>query len=259
MKNHEAVAWAEEFWRLAGRSDLFPRSLESSISWALPLALVKLSQLDLSGVRYWLKKEDIPLCWARNRSLEACLVARGGRGLIFLDSDDPPATQRLALAHELAHFLIDYLDPRQKALEHLGERIRDVLDGRRMATTEERLSGVLHGVKLGTFTHLMDRSAAGTVERLAILAAEDRADRLALEILAPRTVVLTRLEALEVQWREPAALVIAEETLVKEFGLPEVAGRSYGRMLVMSRRAPRSFKEWLQPRMVEESIADGKR
>ncbi|MFY9822776.1 MAG: ImmA/IrrE family metallo-endopeptidase [Thermoanaerobaculia bacterium] len=258
MNDREAVTWAEKFWRLAGQNEPFPRSLEASIPWALPLVLVKLPRLGLLDVRLWLEQRGIPLqCSACDRALEACLVARGGHGLIFLDGADPPDVQRFALAHEIAHFLIDYLGQRQRALERLGERILAVLDGCRPATKEERLSGVLRGVALGTFTHLMDRSAAGDVERLEVLAAEDRADRVALELLAPHRVVVDRLKALGVRWRDPSAVLTVEEFLVQEFGLPVATARSYGRLLIMSRRSPCSFQEWMRP--VEDSDADGKR
>jgi hypothetical protein len=258
VNDHEAMTWAEEFWRLAGRDEPFPRSLEPSLPWALPVILVKLPLLGLLDVRHWLEERDIPFqCSACDRDLEACLVARAGHGLVFLDAGDPPDVQRFALAHEIAHFLIDYLGQRQKALERLGERIREVLDGCRPATREERLSGVLRGVELGTFTHLMGRSAAGDVERLEVLAAEDRADRVALELLAPYRVVVDRLKALGVRWRDPSAVLTAEEILVQEFGLPVAASSSYSRLLIRSRRLPRSFQEWM--RQVEVHGANGKK
>ena len=89
----------------------------------------------------------------------------------------------------------------------------------------------------------MDRSPSGQVEHLRILDAEDRADRLALELLAPRAIVISRLQA--VQWKESFAHDQVVETLQQEFGLPGTIAHEYGRMLVMSQRPARSFKKWL--------------
>ena len=91
----------------------------------------------------------------------------------------------------------------------------------------------------------MDRSPSGQVEHLRILDAEDRADRLALELLAPRTIVLSRLQARAIPWKETSAFEQVAQTLRQEFGLPETVAHEYGRMLVMSQRPAGSFKEWL--------------
>jgi len=164
---------------------------------------------------------------------------------VILDGSDPEDERRVSLAHECSHFLVDYLHPRQKALEVLGEAGREVLDGLRSPTLEERLAGVLRGVGLGVYTHLMERSGEGEVNRLEVLDAEDRAEGIALELLAPRRAVLERLEARRIRWREDEAVGAATETLVGEFGLPPSIAREYAGSLVLSRRSTRNFREWL--------------
>jgi hypothetical protein len=165
--------------------------------------------------------------------------------LIFLDGSDHDDERRFSLAHEVAHFLCDYLEPREKALRAIGEAGRDVLDGRRPATPEERLTGILRGVKVGTYTHLMDRSTSGEVNHIQVIEAEDRADRLALELLAPRSTVLSRLKTRRVDCGQTYAFDIARETLMQEFGLPAAVAQGYGRMLVMDRSVARTFRSWL--------------
>lgn len=247
MKDHEAEARAEEFWRCAGRMEPFPRSLEATVSWALPLAIVKLPRLWLAEVHRWLAEREIDFqSPGTNRPLRACLLARGGYGLVFVDGSDPADERRLSLAHEIAHFLWDYLDPRRRALEALGERILPVLDGDRAPSIGEQVDGVLRGVALGTFQHLMERTASGSISQIAVLEAEDRADRLALELLAPRRIVVDRLMSRGMQWREPAAFAVAEALLVQDFGLPAPVAKHYGRLLVTGCRGPRSFREWLR-------------
>jgi Zn-dependent peptidase ImmA (M78 family) len=39
-------------------------------------------------------------------------MARAGHGFISLDGSDADDERRFSLAHELAHFLLDYQDPR---------------------------------------------------------------------------------------------------------------------------------------------------
>lgn len=246
MTEREIVARAKNFWRFAARIEPFPRSLEPTVAWVLPLAVVKLPKLGLFDLHDWLARRDIPFCCdISDRRLRACLLGKMGRGIIFLDGSDPEDERRFSLAHEVAHFLIDYHDPRQKALAVLGESGREVLDGERPPTLEERLTGILQHVELGTFTHLMDRLPTGDVGRIDILAAEDNADRFAIELLAPREIVITRLEEQGIQWAEEAAFKAIQKTLIQEFGLPSRTAEEYGRMVVMGRRPARSFREWL--------------
>lgn len=244
MRNWDVVELAERFWSLAGCRESFPRSLEAPLSWALPIALIKLPRLEVSSLTEWLDRQGIvPPFTVAYRCLRACLVARAGYGMIFLDGSDSEDERRFSLAHEISHFMFDYWQPREHALSVLGSGVQDVLDGRRPPTPEERLGGLLQGVSWQTFTHLMDRSPSGQVEHLCILDAEDRADRLALELLAPRATVISRLQT--IQWKESFAHDQVVETLQQEFGLPGTVAREYGRMLVMSQRPARSFKKWL--------------
>ena len=246
MTNKEVTAWAERFWLSVGHVEPFPRSLESSVAWALPLAVVKLPHLGLFNMNEWLiQKGVISRCPTQDRRLHACLFAKVGHGLVFLDGSDPDDERRFSLAHEVVHFISDYLEPRNRALALLGDAGRDVLDGRRSPTPEERLRGVLHNVELGTYTHLIERSSAGSVTSIQTLEAEDRADRLALELIAPRLTVLACLKKRQVIWRSPTALEIAQEILAHEYGLPFSVAKRYGEMLIMSRRPSRTFREWL--------------
>lgn len=246
MTDREIAQHAEKFWRRAGFTEPFPRSLESAVAWALPVTVVKLPRLELSNLNQWLAQRQVFLPFTITiRCLRACLVARAGRGVVFLDGSDPDEEQRFSLAHEIAHFMLDYLLPRQRALAVFGKEGRPVLDGIRPPTPEERLESILQGVEVGTFTHMMDRSATGDVQQIRVLEAEDRADRLALELLVPREAILGRLQDKGILWKEPSAFALASEMLKQTFGLPEAVAEDYGRMLVIARRPARSFREWL--------------
>lgn len=216
------------------------------MSWAVPLAIMKLPRLGLSELRTWLRHRGLTVGLSGpDRPLRACLIARHGRGIVVLDGTDKEDDRRFSLAHEVAHFLLDYLQPRERAVHALGPAALDILDGVRPATIQERVAGVLKGVTLNVHVHLLERSGAGDVDRLSVLDAEDSADRLALELLAPRDAVLQRLSAAAVQWRDPSALDRAVVILKGDFGLPRSAADSYARFLVSNRLAHTTFREWL--------------
>lgn len=233
MINRRVVSCADRFWRLVGKPEPFPRALESSIAWALPLAIVKLPHLGIDAVRQWLEKNRIPSDISySDRSLRALLVARAGKGIIFLDGTDPEDERRFSLAHEVAHFILDYLSPREAVLKYFGETIRDVLDGYRLPTTEERLKGVLRGIKIGSFSHLLDRSDEDAIDCVYVLLAEDNADLLALELLAPQSLVINWLSARGITWTDMAIKVVIYDILIKECGLPKRIAENYGSHII---------------------------
>jgi hypothetical protein len=61
-----------------------------------------------------------------------------------------------------------------------------VLDGKRAPTASERANAVLSHVRIGPHVHLIPRDGNDESD-CEIAAAEDRADRLGLELVAPRT------------------------------------------------------------------------
>ena len=148
--------------------------------------------------------------------------------------------QRFALAHEIAHFLVDYLEPRSKAIETLWER--DVRRSSRWpigsATIQRASKWGLEGcTPLGTVL-LISWSAAPQVLCGASRSstAEDRADRLALELLAPRSCRprdASRLLAFAGEDTD-GCVPPWHETLVHKFGLAGGGGaKSYSHMLAM--------------------------
>jgi hypothetical protein len=216
------------------------------VSWALPLAIVKLPDLRFTQLKKWLVDQRVTVALqGRDRLLHACLIARNGRGIVLLDGTDADDDRRFSLAHETAHFLLDYLKPRKDAVARLGTAGGDILDGKRLPTIDERLTGLFSGLELKAHVHLLERSADGQIERQRELEAEDRADRLALELLAPRRLVLQLLEADKVRWTDASALKLAEKALMAQFGLPVPVAVNYARFLVAGRRGSSTFREWL--------------
>ncbi len=236
----------EQFWTAAGGEEPFPRSLESALTWALPAGVFRLAGLRTERVNRWLARNDFPVRLpGPNQPLHGCLLAYAGVGTIFVDAEDSPAQQRFSLAHEAAHFMLNYLRPRQQAVSRLGRGILEVLDGLRPPTLEERIDGLLAGLTVGVHTHLCLKNVREE-SRALITGAEQCADRLALELLAPASEVWNRVGR-GVQTLEFAdAIELTTEVLVEHFGLPAdgVAG-PYARFLVRCWRGGPSVREWL--------------
>ena len=217
---------ASAFWSQAGELEPFPRNLRVAVD-ALPLTIVPIENLSVSVVLKWLRKNDLP-CQLQelDRRLFACLVARRDFGMVFLDGCDAEEEQRFSLAHELAHCLRDYWWPRARVAGCLGQAALEVLDGGRAATSEERVHALLDGTPLGYHTHLMDRENNGWLANRRVRDAEDDADRLAFELLAPAKSVASFARRSEALSRTEI-----QELLISKFGLPEVPAARYAEIL----------------------------
>lgn len=237
----KAVQWLDaecadlvrDFWSAAGHEEPFPRTLESALGFALPVTLVRLPGLHMDAARTWLRarRRDL-LLTEPSRPLHGCLVAFRGNGMIFLDASDSASEQRFSLAHEIAHFMVDYLLPRRRALATLGQGFSAVLDGERNATAGERLASIFQGISTRPHVNLMQRSVAGS-DALSVWQVEHRADRVALALLAPPELVLE----MALGDTLPARHRAAEYALVHDFGLPPIPAQRYAAELL----------QWLQP------------
>lgn len=237
---------AERFWTAAGGPESFPRRLEDSIALALPVMVARLPRLGLFSAERWLSLHSPSLRLGAptgkgDRRLRACLVADQGNGCILLDAGDPPDEQRYSLAHEAAHFILEYQQPRGATRRRLGDATLAVLDGLRPATDEERIDAALAGMSLGAHVHLMERGLHG-VERATIARAEAEADQLALQLLAPEDCALRVLPA---AGRFSERLAAGTAALVASFGLPAPIAAPYARRLVAQRDGPPGWQEWL--------------
>jgi hypothetical protein len=221
------VAAAESFWSDAGVEPTFPRAMRRAVARSQPISVVTLSALHVAKAEAWLRRQGMSIgIDVVNRPLRACLVAYAGAGFIFVDGADSEDEQRFSMAHELAHFLVDYRAPRRAAVARLGEGILDVLDGMRPARTDERVVGVLANVTLDPHIHLMGRF--GDLGRPAeIERAESQADALARELLAPWDVVSRQIAILAIAGNAPAVARL----LVERFGLPTIPAQRYAALL----------------------------
>jgi hypothetical protein len=228
------------FWELCGEVESFPRNLERSLALALPVTLVKLPKLMLHKVEGWLQRRGVAFQFSCcSRAVRGCLVAFGGEGLIFVDGSDPDDERRFTLAHEIGHFLVDYWQPRRRAESTLGHTITSVLDGARPPTVSERVHALLVQAPVGVHTSLMERDT--NADSAKVWQIEDRADKVALALLAPPEEVLSRTELAAAQFEQ--RLFSATSVLRTDFGLPCSVASSYGRsLLVLAHRG----SSWLE-------------
>jgi hypothetical protein len=204
---------AEAFWAAAGGRARFgrPVDLTRAVALTLPLGVCRMPALSTEKVAHVLHRVGtLPWTISRARPLRACLIADVGVGLVFLDCDDAPDEQLYSLAHEVAHFLAHYLEPRCRVLKALGTDMAEVLDRKREPTIAERLSAALRDVSLEPFRHAMARTPQGQTSHARTDAIEAEADLLALELLVPAGELHGRVES------DPRGLAV-------EYGIPEWA------------------------------------
>ncbi|MET4149073.1 MULTISPECIES: ImmA/IrrE family metallo-endopeptidase [unclassified Bradyrhizobium] len=205
---------AASFWALAGGRSRYgrPVDLERAVAVALPLGVVKLPRLSSGKVAEVIARIGAtPWSVAIDRPLRACLVADVGVGLVFVDGADPEDEQRFSLAHEVAHFLLHYLEPRERVMRTFGAGMIQVLDRSRAPTTGERFSSAMSGLSLEPFRHAMDRDSSGAAAHHRTESIEGEADDLAFELVAPAG---ERADLKE----------FSGESLASAFGLPTWTG-----------------------------------
>jgi hypothetical protein len=201
---------ARRFWAAAGERSSFgtPVNLERAVAKALPLAVVKLPELSTAKVAEVLSRiGTVPWTMSADRRLRACLVADVGVGLVFLDGSDPEDEQRFSLAHEVAHFVLHYLEPRHRVLRTLGTDLSEVLDRRRPPTAAERFSSAMAALALEPFRHAMARNREGTMLHTRTETMEAEADDLAIELVMPASEIRASGE-------------VISDDLVVRYGLP---------------------------------------
>ncbi|MGP0026719.1 MAG: ImmA/IrrE family metallo-endopeptidase [Streptosporangiaceae bacterium] len=224
------------FWANADEDPVFPRGLHLPVLMNLPLAIIEIDGLTLGNLDEWLHRHHLPrLGDIADRPLRGCVVAYGGIGLLFVDRSDDPEQRRQTLAHEAGHFIVDYLIPRENVAQRRPELL-DVLDGEREPTDAERFDALLADLPIGFHTHLLERDIRGGHLSEATTDVEDRAERLAFELLAPLQRVLAELS--------PTAEHEIPQLLQQRFGLPAgVATRYAGYIKRYRLRRPRTLLE----------------
>lgn len=150
----------------------------------LPLAQLTIPRLTADGIADWLKIRRLPAIVERvSGHLHGALVAYGGVGLAFIDGADESIERRFTLAHEVGHFVGEYLVERSTFQRIAGEEMLEVHDRRRSASGVERTRMALAGRPLPLRYWACTGQPAES---------EQLADRIAVELLAPTELLLAR-------------------------------------------------------------------
>jgi hypothetical protein len=213
----------DTFWG-DDRPNSFPVNVALEAVTRLPLALFEVKNLSTQTLDEWLETYGAPLhLHVSPRPLRAALIAYGGVGVIFVDSDLDEPERLVSVAHESGHFMTDYLMVRSD-VEASAPHLVEVLDGLREPTEDDFIAAVLNRLPLGVHTHLLARSDLGEYASAETERSEERATRVAWELLAPQARVEERVS----QLGNPFELT---SVLRKEFGLPVAAARAYAAFL----------------------------
>jgi Zn-dependent peptidase ImmA (M78 family) len=182
---------AKDFWKSAGRNNVFPCDISGAVNMVLPLDIISLSELSLQKIQTWLTERKVFFdLETDDRLLHGFILISRGAGFIFVNGTDIEEERRYTIAHEASHFLLDYKIPRDTAVKKLGGSIMEVMDGYREPTIQERIDGTLTSVTIKPYTHLLEKVGDGTFSKMEILNSENDADELALELLAPNSNVI---------------------------------------------------------------------
>jgi Zn-dependent peptidase ImmA (M78 family) len=230
----EPAAWLYEAAVVILGNDVgfieFPRDLETIVWRIRPIAFVPLENLSLCAVEQYLERMDAvavrPLC--ADRRLRGCIVADHGEAFVFYDPTEPSDERRFTIAHELAHYALDYALPRERAVQALGESILPILNGDQVPTHAQRIDAALSATPIGSYIWLMDRDDKGRIAQARIIEVESHADALALHLLAPANEVVRRLSRSSYGEMERERFHDdASGLLQSEFGLPLRTARAY--------------------------------
>lgn len=182
----------------------------------------------------------------QDRLLHGFLLTQHGDGIIFINGTDSEPERRFTLAHEVAHFLIEYYLPRQKAIREFGEGIIEVLNGLRKPTVDERVHGLVKSISVKTSTHLVEKFGKGDFLKHKIWQAENDADELAIELLAPFHKVCLIVKSMP-DTTDTSHNLLGEvyELLTNRFLLPESISDNYSHRIVHAIRGGESVREKL--------------
>jgi hypothetical protein len=216
----------------------FPRDVELAVLWRLPLAIIELPHLSGAGVVEWLAARGVQLpVHTPPGGLRGALVAFAGSGVLFVDATDDGAERRFTLAHEAAHFVVDYWLPRLELAER-APHLLAVIDGLRQPNDDDHVDALIARAPLGVQTHLFERDATGAMLTPQVKMLEQRAAQIAWEVLAPQAVVTQHISEVD-----PFALM---RSLEVDFGLPRTTAREYAQHLrrALSRRRGHRRFDW---------------
>lgn len=238
---------AKAFWKASLLEINFPISttlLEQAILLTEPIAVVKLNKLSLLEIsKYFTARGNNINCPLDSKELYGFILSYNGYTYIFLNGTESAEEQRFTLAHEFAHYLLDYKLPRQSIIEKSGVAIIDALNNKRDFTAEEKLLALVQDYSLKAFTYLLDAPATSAFERLHVWKAENKADELAMELLAPYTNILQDISRDGIVRRFSPLKQYLPKLLQVKYGFTTDLAHLYGKSLAVRISGGQSLAE----------------
>lgn len=223
---------AADFWNQVPKLKLQPPyDIAGAVSLILPLDIVSLCDLTLQKIDQWLSSKGISVpINVNDRHLHGFVLVNKGTGFIFINGTDVEEERLYTIAHEASHFILDYKIPRDKAINKIGNGIENVLDGLREATVDEQVEGIIHGISIRPFTHLLEKEGDGSFGSIKIFDSENNADALAIELLAPHAeVIKTTLNGKKLTFSVFDQHCL--DLLISKYKLPEIIAKQYSKRL----------------------------
>lgn len=239
MRNLEDLEHsAAAFWEPIPERNHFPRDLEQYLPLHYQASIESLPALTVQRVHDWLSVNGIAFTDpSSNRRLDGCIIAQKGHAILFIDDALPLDERRMIVAHETAHFWIDYELLRRRIKLRYGSAGVQILDKERPVETVEMLMATATGSPIQAFYHyhFKDHKHENEVER--------RANTLACFLIAPLQEVLSRAKKCRMAREDESKWL---ELLHQVFGIPENWARGYLPLLQKNIRG-RSFSSWFLP------------
>lgn len=239
MKNLEDLEHcAAAFWEPIPERTSFPRDLERYLPLHYQASIETLSGLTVQRVHEWLSAIGFaPTNPQKNRRLDGCIIAQKGHAILFIDDALSLDQRRMIVAHETAHYWIDYELPRRRMKMRFGDDSVKILDQERTAETVEILMATAAGAPIQAFYHYHFKDHKQETE------VEQRANTLACLLMAPRREVLARAKKCQMTREDESNWL---KLLHQDFGMPENWARGYLPLLHWDFRE-RSFSSWFVP------------
>lgn len=226
---------AAAFWDAAEMRSHSTRDIALAATTVLPLEVVRLDNLNVRRVEEWMRMQNLFCNLSdRNRLSHGLLVVLRCNGWIFLEGNDDERTRQFTLAHEVAHFLHHHQYPLDHAVRKFGPDVLDIFNGHRGPTHRERIVSALARVDLTPYVHLFPRSESPTASLEPRRKAEEQADSLALELLAPAREVVKTLQEQGAIGDYGTCMSTANALLNDIYQLPELIARDYARRLAVA-------------------------
>lgn len=237
---------AREFWSTTDEKYRVNFDIAGAVEHLPAIDVIHIDRLSPGKVEDWLKDMSIEIQFGVNdRNLHGILFIRNEHACMFLDKADSETQQRFTIAHEMSHYLLDYQLPKERAMLELGTGIKEVLNGNVKATEYQLVLSLIKGVDIEPYTVLIEKKGQGSFSSWTNYNAENEADYLALELLAPRARVISDTISSTKRLTYSQFNRKSLELLTCKYGIPSDIAKQYASQLAYAVTKGPSFLDKL--------------